>query len=466
MRHLERDMLSRYGIPERRPGAVGAVQFGAGEALMGVVDRLVARNAPELGVACVADAEAVRALSRQDGMFTVLVWGYEGDAPVRREDVVQCVVEAVDPEADFAAFEVLALRPGLDLALLDTAAPGAELSLGLAARLLAGRFRAGLGGLAVVCLGDDPACAARAAAFVGRVSEPWGLDGFDRWLREACAFRAALAEGFAFRAERAEAARVCAEMNYGDALLHIAEPFARLTVEGGLPGVPAGNGIVCADDVAPAFGRKRRAFDAALCCLAAPGWLLGCDTLADCMKHERLRAFAGNAVYRELLPALPMGREDAAEALIEAFGRFEDPLNDHRLLRAAHHLLSRLEGGVLPALRACAAERFDVPPGLAFALAATVMLYAGARPAAGRPGVWEVARGDHTEAIVDDPGRLSVFARLSHDMPPEALAYAALADRELWRGEDLRQIDGLEARVALSIAAMQRDPAYLPDPEG
>ncbi len=48
-------------------------------------------------------------------------------------------------------------------------------------------------------------------------------------------------------------------------------------------------------------------------------------------------------------------------------------------------------------------------------------------------------------------------------MPPEALAYAVLADRELWDGEDLRQIDGLEARVALDIANLQRRPDYLPE---
>ena len=52
---------------------------------------------------------------------------------------------------------------------------------------------------------------------------------------------------------------------------------------------------------------------------------------------------------------------------------------------------------------------------------------------------------------------------MSHDMPPESLAYAVLADRELWRGEDLRDIDGLEARVALDIANLQRKPDYLPE---
>ena len=73
--------------------------------------------------------------------------------------------------------------------------------------------------------------------------------------------------------------------------------------------------------------------------------------------------------------------------------------------------------------------------------------------------------GSESQPILDDPQALAVFGTLAHDMPPETLAYAALADRTLWDGEDLRGIDGLEARVALDIARLQRDPAYLPGNE-
>ena len=99
---------------------------------------------------------------------------------------------------------------------------------------------------------------------------------------------------------------------------------------------------------------------------------------------------------------------------------------------------------------------------MAFALAATIMLYAGAR-FDDKTGRWQVARGRQLETLWDDPEKLQIFSTLAHDMPPETLAYAALAVRELWRGHDLRDIDGLEARVALDIAAIQREPGYLPE---
>ena len=49
---------------------------------------------------------------------------------------------------------------------------------------------------------------------------------------------------------------------------------------------------------------------------------------------------------------------------------------------------------------------------------------------------------------------LAAFSRMSCDMPPESLAYAALSDREVW-GCDLREIDGLEERVTNQLRDMQ-----------
>jgi tagaturonate reductase len=225
--------------------------------------------------------------------------------------------------------------------------------------------------------------------------------------------------------------------------------------------VSDGEGIRIVDDLSPVLEQKRRAYDAGLFAMAAPGWLLGCNTLSDCMKHERLRAYVGRVYTEELLPADPDERAALAPLVIQAFERFENPLNDNVLLLAARPLLARFSRAVLPIVRAWALEHFEPPRLLSFALAATVMLYAGAKPNA--QGRYEVYRGTQVHTLEDDPGALAVFATMSHDMPPESLAYAVLADRELWHGEDLRDIDGLEARVALDIANLQRKPDYLPE---
>ena len=466
MQRLNRGMLRRYDIPEHAPGEVRAVQFGLGEALLGVADRLLDAACPGLGIACVPPAgpwtgegaDPAALLREQDGLYTLLVRGYRGEVPVKQEVVVQsilCVTEGADALAE------LARNPELALGLLDAEGPDSQAVIESAAGLLAARYKTGLGGLWMLCLGEAVGCAGQVREAVAALNPD---PGFAEWLRDACAFCPALADGLAFRADAKSAARQCAEMNYADGMLHLAEPYASLAIQA--PAalrdlLPVGDGIRIVDDLSPVLEQKRRAFDAGLFAMAAPGWLLGCNTLADCMKHERLRAFVGRVYAEELLPADPDARAALAPQVIQAFERFENPLNDNALLPTVRPLLARFRRAVLPILRAWASENYEPPRLLSFALAATVMLYAGARPNA--QGRYEVYRGTQVHALEDDPEALAVFATLSHDMPPEALAYAVLADRELWHGEDLREIDGLEARVALDIANLQRKPDYLPE---
>jgi tagaturonate reductase len=315
----------------------------------------------------------------------------------------------------------------------------------------------------MLCFGEDADCTHGAREAIAALTPD---PAFRKWLCDSCAFCPALADGLAFRADAKAAARQCAEMNYADGMLHLAEPYAHMTIQAPvrlrevLP-VRDGGGISIVDDLVPALNDKRRAFDAGLFAMAAPGWLLGCNTLSDCMKHERLRDFVGRCYADELLPADPDARAAIAPRVIQAFERFENPLNENALLPTARPLLMRFRRAVLPIMRAWADENYEPPRLLSFALAATIMLYAGARSNA--EGRYEVYRGTQVFTLEDDPEALAVFATLSHDMPPEALAYAALADRELWHGEDLRDIDGLEARVALDIANLQRKPDYLPE---
>ena len=465
MQRLNRGMLRRYDIPEHFPTEVVLAQFGLGEALLGVADRLLDAACPGLGIACVPPggpwtgegSDPAALLREQEGLYTLLVRGYAGEKPVKDEVVVQSILCVADDPKEPA------LNPALALGLLDTEAPDFHANAVSAARLLGLRFEAGLGGLWMICLGEDVDCAARARDAIAALNPD---PAFAAWLAGSCAFCLALADGLAFRAEAKEAARQCAEMNYADGMLHLAEPCAALTIQApealrSLLAAGDGGVIRVVDDLTPALEGKRRAFDAGLFAMAAPGWLLGCNTLCECMRHERLRAFVGRCYADELLPADPNERAALAPQVIQAFERFETPLNDNPILPSVRPLLSRFRRAVLPLIQSWANENFEPPRRLSFALAATIMLYAGARPNA--QGRYEVYRGTQVFTLDDDPEALSVFSTLSHDMPPEALAYAALADRELWQGEDLRQIDGLEARVALDIANLQRKPDYLPE---
>ena len=441
MQRLNTGMMDRYEIPNRRPARINAVQFGMGEALLGTVDRLIddgnALLAAEdrVGIACVQadDSGYTKLLNEQEGMYTLVIRGYVNEEAVRREQVVQPILRALEPDS----LDALAGDAKLEFAIVDDT-PEAR---ALARRFSALRRQAGLPSLPMIYLGQT-------------LPEP-----------DACR---ALPDSLAFRSEPDEAARLCSEMIYLDGMLHLAEPFARLTFDrlpqallnrlspDRVPGVRVGG-----FDQAAAL--KGRLFDAGVFLMAAPGWLRGLDTLRDCMTHERLRRFVGQGFTEELMPAMgDVDRQAVAQYVIECFERYENPLNRNRLLRAAANLFSGFGAGAWAAMRRLSNENFEPPRRLSFALAAAIMLYAGARRDE-KAGAWQVVRGKQAEAIHDDPDCLARFATLSHDMDPESLAYAVLADRELWQGRDMREIDGLLERVALDIAAMQRQPDYLPE---
>ena len=399
MPRLHPDMMERYEIENHRPSRASVVEFGLSPAMLGAVNRRLEETGR--GVIAVDTDEAGYAdrLNRQGGLYTLVIRGYEGEEAVDREQVIQCLLEANDDPDSLP-------NQGVEIVIVD----------------------------------DTDRARRAAAEYIRRCPSPLRLYS----LGPMAGSEPLLADSLAERSTPREAAQLCGRMNYLDEMIYIAEPYCE---------------IYRGEDCARARRRRSQIFDTGLFLMAAPGWLNGLSTLRECMDSQRLRRFVGEAFTREVLPALDLGDR---EYVIRCFERYSNPLNENRILTSAGNLLSRFVDGPLERMATLAAEDFEPPRGLSFSLSATIMLYAGARlnPATGQ---YEVARGRQREVLRDDPARLQIFSTLAHDMPPETLAYAALADRELWSGRDLREIEGLEARVALDISMIQRQPGFMPE---
>ena len=141
MVQLNRSMMERYEIADRRPQTLRAVIFGADQLMLGAVARMLDRaneGGADLGAACVTGKAA--ALNAQDGMFTMLIRGERMDGEVSREErVVQSVLLAADPRQDEKKFLALGLLPALEFVFVDAEADeGRSLLL---AQLLYARFR-------------------------------------------------------------------------------------------------------------------------------------------------------------------------------------------------------------------------------------------------------------------------------------------------------------------------------------
>jgi len=465
MKHLNKSILEDYEIALNAPGCVNAVQFGDDALLLGLVDRLIDdANAAgmDVGLAVVQPGETGFAaqLTEQDGLYTVFVRGEQKEKQIRREQVVQSVVRALDPSSDDGALMALARSGDIRFGILHEDEAGEfpardAVCMALAARFLAERWRAGLEGMAMIVCGGGADSAARMKERIAELARSWNAGAeFEAWL-EACRFFPALADCLVCRSGAEEAVRLCAEMNYADAMIHLAEPYGLWAIgadeafRAEFP-FPAHCGqIVFADDIEEHFLRKERLFDAGLFAMAALGCLHGNETLAQCMKDEPLRDLVGHALVDELLPFAPFEREKVIPYIIECYERYANPMNDNVILECARGLIGKFNRGILPAIRAYAKENFDAPANLTVALAATIMLYADVRL---RGEAYETVVGTATCRVHEAPGRLEPFTRLSSDMAPDSLAYAVLSDRDLWNGTDLREIDGLLDRVTDNLS--------------
>jgi tagaturonate reductase len=152
------------------------------------------------------------------------------------------------------------------------------------------------------------------------------------------------------------------------------------------------------------------------------------------------------ALLEEVLPGLPLAREEMLSYAQETLERFRNPYIHHRLSDIAMNSLSKWKTRVLPSLKAFVDLRGRLPPLLTESLASLLRLY---RPA-DSPGDPAGRRLDGTVfPLHDDPGLLQLIASVWQEDADGHVGPALsriLAEEKFW-GEDLTRIPGLTETV-------------------
>ena len=179
------------------------------------------------------------------------------------------------------------------------------------------------------------------------------------------------------------------------------------------------------------------------CILGPLGVLFEKDTLADCMADPVIRPFFGWCLKEELMPR--MDEEGRTEAVIAACRFLE--------FRPASQPVNTLMDGMIDSFRLYILPLVSTgTPCLLVSLCALIMVFAGLRRT--DEGYALVGSDGEKVPLRSDEEALRSFARLSCDMDPESLAYAALSDTAVW-GRDLREEEGLEEAAANVLRDMQ-----------
>ncbi|MCL2253392.1 MAG: tagaturonate reductase [Lachnospiraceae bacterium] len=291
----------------------------------------------------------------------------------------------------------------------------------------------------------------------------WNLpQAFADWLNESNTFCNTLVDRIVTGYPHNEADDLEREFGYEDKLIVAGEPFALWVIESKdpsavakeLPLNEAGLPVIFTDNLKPYRERKVRVLNGAHTSSVLAAYLMGLDTVGEMVKDNTMRRFLETTIYNEIVPMVPLPKEEVqlfADYVIE---RFENPFIQHNLLSIALNSVSKFKARVLPTIIETEAKTGAVPPLLSFSLAALISFYSGEKYDDEEDGDRFIGlRGDVQYDIMDDVSVLDFFAS-AKGMDTEKIVTAFLSRTDFW-GEDLTKIPNFPQTVTASLQSIR-----------
>ena len=352
----------------------------------------------EWGVAAFTgrSAGAAAELAEQDGLFTLLVRGAEGDRP----EVVSSVSEVHSSQV-LGAWRACFARPelaivtttvteagyrrdssgGLDLADPDVADDLASLrasrtdgtAVTAPGKLVAGlltRRQAGLPGVTFVPCDNVPNNGEMVRRVVLDFAETLS-SSLARWVADNCTFVTTMVDRITPRTTEADRADLLAATGVQDPACVVTEPYTEWVLSGDfVAGRPAweGAGARFVDDLEPWEHRKLWLLNGSHSLMAYAGPLRGAQTVAEAIADPVVRGWV-EQWWDDAARALPLPVEEIdayREALVE---RYSNPRIRHLLAQIAADGWQKLPIRIVPVLRSHR-EAVDLPLGATRAIAA------------------------------------------------------------------------------------------------
>jgi tagaturonate reductase len=452
-----------------------AVQFGTGAFLRGFVDHFVdaANRRGEFNGRIVAIGSTGsgrdRALTDQDGLYTLVARGLDGGAAREEVRVVGAVSRALSAATEWDAVLAVARTPELRLVFSNTTEVGIALDEadrfdlapprsfpGKLTRFLYERARAvafapDRGVVVVPCeLIEDNGD--RLRAIVLALADRWALgDDFRRWLETAVPFCNTLVDRIVpGHPADADADALQQALGYRDELLTACELYRLFVIEGDdalrarLGFADADPGVVVTADVRPFRERKVRLLNGAHTVAVSLALLAGCETVREAMTHPLVGPYVRRVMLDEIAPTL---QDPQAEAFAHAvLDRFGNPYIRHALFDITLQATMKMRVRVVPTIERHVARTGQAPALLALGLAAFLLFARGDLQERRRVAGFAVPADDQGERL------RALWAAHGSDRNVDA----ALSDATLW-GADLTRLPGLVDAVRDALARLLSD---------
>ena len=450
------------------------IQFGEGNFLRAyfdwMIDLLNERTGFNAGVVVVRPrGHTVKpVLDEQGGVFTTLVQGLnEAGEAVKEYRKITCVQCEINASTMFGEFLALAVNPDTRYVISNTTEAGIAVNVSdrfddappssfpaKLTRLMFERFRhfngsADHGWVLLPCelIEHNGAALKRAVLHFAKL---WNLGAeFAAWVEAANTFCSTLVDRIVTGYPEAEIDAIEAELGYRDRFLVAAEYYYVLLIEGpawlaeewGLN--TAGLNVKLVDDIGPYRAAKVGILNGGHTSVVPVALLAGLETVREAVEDDAVGAYLMQAIDEEIIPALPLPRNELEDFAAEVLRRFRNPFIRHRLEAIALNSWPKFAARVMPQLLKSFGS--NGAPRLVLALAATMVLYRGNR--------------GKTITLSDAPDTLQWYAQAWQDvdaghMPLADLAGGWLARSTLW-GRDLNEIPGLRAALTMALEQIE-----------
>ncbi len=456
-----------------KEGKEKVMQFGEGNFLRAFVDDFIdianekaGYNGKVVIVQPIA-AGLTDVINSQDGLYTLYLRGNDNGTTMNEKRLISAVSRCIDPYRNWDDVLTFAKSDDLEIITSNTTEAGiaydpestfdqippvsfpAKLT-----RVLYERFTAGKKGVVILSCELIDNNGKELLKCVNQYIDDWKLsDEFRTWINEENIFCSTLVDRIVPGRikDAAEAAQLNDENGYIDNLTDVGEYFGVWIIEGPedledrLPFKAAGVPVQVVPDVTPYKKRKVRILNGAHTGFVLGAYLAGFDIVRACMNDDVVSGFMNKMLYEEVIPTLPLDRDDLMQFTAAVKDRFNNPFVNHELMSISLNSTSKWRARNMPSLTAYTREQGKLPKCLATSLAALIAFYSNDVQELTNAGLVCRRPAGNTYTVSDDRRVLEFFYAHKGDSE-EALVNAVMTDEVTW-GEDLTKIAGFEEEV-------------------
>ncbi len=487
MNQLNYEVLKKTGyegyVLEKAPEKV--MQFGEGNFLRAFVDDFIDIANEKAGfngkVALVQPiAQGLTELiNRQEGLYTLYLRGSEKGVKVDDKRVISAVSRCINPYGEWDKVLELARSEDLEIIVSNTTEAGIVHDTESAfdqnppvsfpaklTRVLYERFAAGRKGVVVLSCELIDNNGKELLKCVNQYIDDWKMsDDFRRWVNGENIFCSTLVDRIVPGRIRdpKEVEALAAANGYEDPLTDVGEVFGIWVIEGPegledrLPFKKAGVPVIVVPDVTPYKKRKVRILNGAHTGFVLGAYLAGYDIVRDCMHDETVLGYMNKMLYDEVIPTLPLDKQDLEDFARAVQDRFNNPFVNHELMSISLNSTSKWRARNMPTFLDYVKEKNALPVCLTTSFAAYIAFYSNEIQELTDKGLICRRPKGNEYTVSDDRWVLEFFMNHRNDSP-EDLVHAVMTNTEMW-GQDLTEVPGFEAEAVRILKQIRSEGA-------